>query len=151
MKNTMMKESILTLVTAIEKRMVVYKKALVSSQKYADNALSKVFQQYYNESYAFSKQLIDDFKLTINLSAEGKIVKMQQDNIDHDRDLYSTIVACRKIEDLCKDSYLDAIRDLDETFISQSFRLREQAENQYMASNHINTLLDCYRLDSQAV
>ena len=148
----MIKESILTLITTVEKRMAVYKKALISSQKYADHALSKVFQQYHNESYAFSKQLIDDFKLKPTHTVEGKIVKMPSENIEHDKDIYSTIIACKKIEEVCKGSYLEAIRDLDDAaFTSQSFRLREQAENQYMASNHINTLLDCYRLDSKAV
>jgi hypothetical protein len=151
MKNTMIKESILTLVTAVEKRMAVYKKAWIASQKYADHALSKVFQQYHNESFAFSKQLIDDFKLKPTRFVEDKIVKMPLENVERDNDIYSTIIACQKIEELCKGSYLRAIKDLDESLISQSFRLREQAENQYMASNHINTLLDCYRLNTRAV
>ncbi|GHE42001.1 hypothetical protein GCM10017764_26560 [Sphingobacterium griseoflavum] len=119
-------------------------------------SLRSIFRHYQEESAAAVKQLTDDLGLDASDLTSEVLFDTRSFSIKSVNDLFSTDVCnvlgvCKSVEELCTQAYQRAIVALDESRLLLSFHIREQAEQQYMASHHINTLLDCNLLNRQAV
>jgi len=156
MKNAHTDECLKTLIATIRRRMEIYSSAIGFLKINSEASLRGIFRSYKDECAAAIRQLTEDLgqdnAAWCPTSVEGATV-LPIGDVDNETtlDLCAMLNLCRHTEELCTQAYRKAIGSLDETRVLLSFHVREQAEEQYMAFNHIKTLLDCNLLNRQAV
>jgi len=136
--------------------MEMYSRAIGFLRINNEGTLRRIFRFYKDESAAAIKQLADDLgqdssRWPITTLDETNILSIATVHDSASTDLCDMLNICKNTEELCTQAYRKAIGSLDETRVLLSFHIREQAEQQYMAFNHIKTLLDCNLLNRQAV
>lgn len=156
MKNLHVEDCLKTLIDTIGHRMEMYGRAIGMLRLNNEGTLRRIFHLYKDESAAAIKQLAEDFELDslqwpASTLDETNIRPMAAVDDTGFTDLCAMLDLCKNTEELCTQAYRKAIGSLDETRTMLSFHIREQAEQQYMAFNHIKTLLDCNLLNRQAV
>ncbi|GEM_PF-3174901 len=156
MKNTHTDECLKTLLAAIRRRMEIYSAAIGSLKINNEASLRNIFRSYKEESAAAIKQLAadlgkDNAHWHPNTPQDANIFSIGSMHEESTADLCAMLHLCKHTEELCTQAYRKAIVALDESRLLLSFHIREQAEQQYMAFNHIKTLLDCNLLNRQAV
>lgn len=153
------KDMIEKLASTLQNRIVVYRRAIASLKEHRDQDLRKIFQHYQEESQRFIEQLQQGLTLHRDRSAqpittaEPKIIRIISDDVlsSTQHDIGLVLSSCMSVEEDCKTTYTQTIKQMDEKLVSLSYSLREQAEQQYMAYNHINTLFECNILNTRAV
>lgn len=126
--------------------------------RYSD--ISDVFSKYHSESQACVVRLesylssanasLDLKKTTIPAANLVKIDSRSANNIS-ETEVCAILKSCVAVEESCKNAYQDVIYEIDDSLGAFVYELRRQADSQYVAYNHIKTLLDCNSLNLQAV
>ncbi|WDF70326.1 hypothetical protein PQ465_08085 [Sphingobacterium oryzagri] len=158
MKNTI--NLLKKLTDSIQHRSSVYKKAANSIGHWPHRDIRFVLLQYQEESQRYISNLLSFIpqKNTDNTTAQNdnaiyKLVKITPvvPVAVSELEITNILRSCIAIEESCKSAYQQVINEIDDSLGALAYELRRQADGQYMAYNHIKTLLDCNSLDLQAV
>ncbi|MFD1772153.1 ferritin-like domain-containing protein [Sphingobacterium suaedae] len=126
-----------------------YTKAIELLHDGHDDDLRQIFVQYRSQTQQFVSQLTpflaDEGELPTDATrVSGKLFRLWMDLkgaiTGHDR--RSILESCERGEDAFKKTYEEAIKQLDTVPLPLANIIRQQAEQQYMAHNHIKTLRD---------
>jgi hypothetical protein len=149
------KERIQKLVDVNSYRMAVYQWAVEALNEYQEVHLRYTFQQYVAESQMFINQLLahaaeDNMRLEQGQQAKVVAIKAPAGPPYVKGDTCAILERCMAGESTCKEKYQEAIDTIEDDRTAVAHVIRQQAELQYMAYNHMKTLVECNSYHTQA-
>ena len=146
------KELLQDLIQINNDRIEGYTRAIELLEENADDDLRQLFTRYRSQTQEFVSELtpyvMQEGEIpTDSTRTSGKLFRLWMDIkgtvTGHDR--HSILESCERGEDAFKKAYEEAINDLGITPSSLSNLIREQAQKQLSAHDHIKSLRDASR------